>query len=473
MAINVFGETINISRVTGNAQYFEKNLSEVVEKTREKRIMKKFLDGKSLSGKRRLKEIIEGVSLDINSLEGKLDSSQRDLVTQFYTDNLKAKASNQSDSLYHDLAFRLVKIEKSFDFKKQLNRFQRGKIAVTDLPDSFPGEFKKAETLLVGKIRSEIGEKEYRSYLRHKELMVRLRIIARDLFYAVNSGLSPEGVEKYMAVRFELRRLQESVPTNSNKLKKNIVTAIRDGVQLELVHIKCLRFTYPYGKRLQIIEDLEDSPVPTKNGGLHYPLSEEKALDRLRHIFNIFTEFGVPVKMVVLLSDQDLIDYFPTKDCSFLPAEDIEKAPNSIERYKEKLNRAIDFGEVDYFRDYLHQRNQLKKFDQIREETIQELQRGKSIYPESLVEERVDYRCQSNESIFVNCPDRQFARERVYAQLGSLQALTVLGLNGERENRPVILIEEDYGDQNKYIGGKRRSALPVYFTKLRNKVEVV
>ena len=473
MTVNVFGQTIDVPRVDGNGKYFDEKLGEIVEKREERRIMKGFLDGRSLAGKIRLEEIVDKVRTKIKGPEGELDSQQRDLAVRFYIERLKTQPLGQADSLYHDLALRLVKSGKRAGFRKQLDKFQRGKIDVTDLPDTFPGEFKKAETLLVGKIRSEIGRSEYQSYLHHKELLTQLRVLAQDLFYGINSGLLPEEVGRYMAVRFELRKLQESTPTNSSRLRKNIVNAIRDNTVLELIHIKCLRFTYPHGERLRIIEDLSDIAVPTKNGCVHNPLSEKRTVNRLKSVFNVFTEFGVPVRMIVLLSDQDLIDYFPGGECSFLPAEDIDKAGSSVEKYKTVVEKAVDFGQVDYFRDYLQQQNQLEEFDQVREKTIRELRRGISVYPESLVEERVDYRCQSNEEIFTNSPDRQFARERVYAQLGSLQALKFLDLDENGENKPMVLIEEDYGDQNKYIGGKRRTALPVYFTKLRDKVEVL
>ncbi len=473
MTINIFGQTIDVPRISVRDKYYDEKLGEIIERKEERRMMRGFLNGRSLVGKIRFEEIVDKVRTKVKVPDGELDSQQRDLATRFYIERLKTQPSGQADSLYHDLTLRLVKNGKGASFRKQLDKFQRGKIGVTDLPDSFPGEFKKAETLLVGKIRSEIGRREYQLYLRHKELLTQLRVIAQDLFYGINSGLSPEEAKRYMAVRFELRKLQESVPTNSGRLRENIVTAIRDNVSLQLIHIKCLRFTYPHGERLRIIEDLSDTAVPTKNGCVHNPLSEKRTINRLRSIFNIFTMFDVPVRMVVLLSDQDLIDYFPGGDCPFLSAEDIDKAGKSVVKYKKAFEKAVDFCQISYFRDYLQQQNQLAKFDQVREKTIRELRRGKSVYPESLVEGRVDYRCRSNEMIFVNSPGRQFARERVYAQLGSLQALRVLKLDENGGDKTIMLIEEDYGDQNKYIGGKRRSALPVYFTKLRDKVEVL
>ena len=122
---------------------------------------------------------------------------------------------------------------------------------------------------------------------------------------------------------------------------------------------------------------------------------------------------------------------------------------------------------VLFLRQYLELENILGHFDKVRSDHLRKLQSGGGILSEGYVESRVNYRFESNARIFTDDPGRDFARIRVYAQLASLQALSVL--KGKNNSSPRILIEEDREDENKYIGGNNASALPVIFIKLRGK----
>jgi len=469
MTVNIFGQTIDVPRVNGSGKYFDEKLKKIVERKEERRVMRGFLDDRSLAGKIRFEEIVDKVRTKVEVPDGELDSQQRDLATRFYIERLKSQPSGQADSLYHDLALRLVRNGKRASFRKQLDKLQRKKIAVTDLPDTFPGEFKKAETLLVGKIRSEIGRREYQSYLHHKELLSQLRVIAQDLFYGINSGLSPEEVERYMAVRFELRKLQESVPTNSRELRKTIVRAIRSGKELTLIHLKCLRYTYPRGESLVLIDHMGDVQVETKTGGTHLPRSEKDIFSRLDTLVQLFKSYGIDARLLVLISDQDLIDFFGPEQEVFT-REEIEKAYRSMTRYKNCLSEAARNGKVAYFRKYLKDQGYLRYFEQKRKSVLRELKTGKSDLPESYVESCVDYRCEADYQIFVEPPKRKSNRLRVYKQLASNQALGVLR---DVQGGLFFVVEDDRGNANSFIGGVGRSALPVYFTKLRDKAEVL
>ena len=114
--------------------------------------------------------------------------------------------------------------------------------------------------------------------------------------------------------------------------------SIKTGQILEMIHMKCLRFTFPYGNRLSLLEHTDDVIVTTKNNETHQPKTESKLFERLENILSIFEKFGLNVKFTVLVSDQEINDYFPNKNTfGMLPTIDLVNADQSLHKYLEGL----------------------------------------------------------------------------------------------------------------------------------------
>jgi len=444
-------------------------LEKAVKKPSERKILRYFLEDSSLSGVSRLQELeAESERIAQETIVDKIPNNYRQGVIDLYLGRLKTDRVTDGTSLYLDLIYRLI-LNQNPKLARDIRKLRSGVIAPTDMPRSFPKQFKKAEALLIGKLRSELGSEQFRRFLAYQGLAQRIRSIAKNVRFAINNGLNERQTARFLGLVYELEKNQAAQPTNARGFKDTIVRAIFSGETLDLIHIKCLRFTYPYGNRMCLIPHIADTQVPTKDGGLHRPLSEVKLFSRLTAIVNIFSYFGVRVRQLILLSDQDLDDYFPNGGEGVVPNEDILAARQDLACYQKAVETATE-AEVYYLRDYLFQTGRLSAFDQKRQSVIAVLKLGKSHLPEGFIEERINYRHASNLRIFANPPSRQFARDRIYAQLASMQALAVLGSKSP-DACGVILIEESKGDENQFIGGVKKSALPVYFVNLRDNLE--
>lgn len=468
MGINVFGIKIEIPQYE-KLDDLEGFLEVVVKKKEERVILRKFLLASSLNDQGRFEEIKSQSREQDYSItpEGNL----KDQVTEFCIERLKGVPTSVGISLYEDLVLQLIESNGSSNSRHYAKRLRLKGEVKQDIPGSFPGDHKQSEALIVGKLRGDIGKEEFKEYLAQKAIKTKIGVIIKDLFFAINHGLEKEKVLQFMGILYELRRLQTAEPTNEKVFRENLVDSIKSGNELTLVHIKCLRFTYPYGNRLELLVDCEDKLVPTKDGGRHYPLSEKQIIARLQRIRDIFIAFGIRAKLLILLSDQDLLDYFPYGNgAGMVPDSDVKKAGFSFRQYEEKISSFLGAESVGRLREHLRQKGLLAKFDLLKEGVLQELKRGKGNLNQGFVESRVNYRYESNKKIFVIDPGRQFARDRVYSQLASLQALEVLGINNNGQRGNLLLIEEDRGDENAFIGGYKKSALPVFFTQLRDEV---
>ncbi len=464
MALLVFGQAIEASRVT-DSDLMRTMLAQVAKRTDERRILQDFLLTESTRGTKRFSEI-ETDSRAVALQRGDNSFSfDKDPVFDFYIAEMKRQKTTTGLSLYHDLVCQLMPAGN----KKQRNLFRKfclDKIEPTDLPSTFPSQFRAAEILIAGKLRSEIGIREYREHELRKEVLKQLRQVARDMFFAINNGLQREQALNFISLMYELRKTQTALPTNEAMLKKNIIKCLQQDSRLDLIHIKCLRYTYPHGSQVVILDHFEDIEVPDKFGGSYKPRSEKNIFSRLQKLVSLFERYGVSTNLLILIADQDLYDYFPDGGGVF-SGNEIEEMYRAMARYRNAIVEKVGPSHVDYLRSYLEKIDRLVQFDKTRSKVILELESGEGRLPERFVEEKVDYRHRSNADILIKNLKRRDIRKRVYAQLASMQALRILG----NENDPIIVIEDDRGNDNQFIGGHRNSALPVYFTKLRDKFD--
>lgn len=165
--------------------------------------------------------------------------------------------------------------------------------------------------------------------------------------------------------------------------------------------------------------------------------------------------------------DQDLKDHFLGKSSQPVFAEGcFQEAERNGGLYLENIRKAVAGKDLvaEGLRPYLARKKLLDMFDREREKELERLYSGVSKMPEGFVESRVNYRYETNKEILVDDSGRDYARERTYAQLATLQTLGVL----RQQTEPFILIEEDKGEENNYIGGHGNTALPVFFINLRD-----
>jgi hypothetical protein len=437
--INIFGIKIEAPRMN-TSHLFDELLVSVAKKESERNILRQFLTA-------RIPEIITHVKEESTGI--KVDDLKSQTL-DFYLSQLK------TTGIYEKMVLKVISSDYQFSSARIAKEILNGRQPT--LPSTFPGDHKKAETLVIGAVSSSIGPKECQEYLARKFVKSYVQEIARDLFYAVNNNLNSEQSLKYMAILYELNKLKTADFTNNIQIKKNLIKSITTGEPVNLIHIKCLRFTYPKGNSLRLLDHtLADDH---QNNFSRRPQDETPIFVKLKLIKSIFENNGINSNFSILVSDQDLTDYFPKGGEGIIPDDDLKKTKTDIIKYQLAVSRLAPFASVKYLRQYLDEQDLLSAFDSSRQKIISELSRGVSALRENFIEEKVNYRFESNSRIFTSKPNRNFARSRVYAQVASLQSLSVLG----QEN---ILIEEDHGNDNQFIGGYRHTALPVIFVNLK------
>lgn len=464
MAMLVFGTKIEVPKAILKSET-ESLVGEILKRRNERRLFFKLLDSPSLAQGSVLEEIIQTAA---NTFICDSDMpSVKDKTFNFYLQKLHQGKTLAGLPVFQDLVLRLVEQNSTGPIRDYARLAREGKFK-GKMP-RMVADLKKAESILTGKLGESIGEKEISSYLQRENLKAILRSLAGDLFYALNHSLSDSKAITFVRCQYELRKRQTALPGNSKKMMENLSCSLKNNSTFHLYHLKCLRFVYPYGTRLLLLEDTNDLRVPTKNGQYHQPLGETNLAQNLLSVDNIFRRLGVSVKLHLLLSDQDLIDYFPHGGSGIVPDSDLNQAYLSLRKYQYNLSRLLPDVEVHLLSEFLKSQGVFSEFNLQKENILSALTRGTSLLPGGFVEDRVNYRYESNKNIFRCDPGRQFARDRVYAQLSSLQALGVLGKIPDFG----FLIEEDRGDENNYIGGIRSNSLPVFFTKLRDNPQAI
>lgn len=389
-------------------------------------------------------------------------------VFDFYVKRLK-KECNNGRPVYDDLMLRVAE-ELASGTAKSFIRSSRLTGLKTEIPFGVPGILRKAENLILGKLAGDLGPKEYRYYLQEMAIRERLKQVSQDLFFARNFGLNDEQALKFMGLFLEMRLRQTAMPTNLKLLRSNIAGAFLQEGELEVINLKCLRYGYPRGQAFEVINHCGDDMVLTKEGE-NYPLAGDgKVLESLEHSGEIFRYYLPDTVYRILVMDQDLKDHFLGKSSQQVFAEGcLQKAERNCGLYLENIRKAVaSKGLVaEGLRSCLARKKLLDIFDRDREREFGKLYSGVSKMPEGFVESRVNYRYETNKQILASDPGRDYARERTYNQLATLQALGVL----RQQTEPFILIEEDKGEENNYIGGHGNTALPVIFVDLRDQLK--
>lgn len=456
--MSLFGTTIELNMVdiAQPNMLDERLVCQILKKHKERNMFLDFLRSPMLNGKNVFEHMQE------KTKEASLQEISEEEAVDFVLSELKIQPNGLISSYQALVEAQIVAMDPKMEEAQKL--LAKGKIGSKQMPKGYPVLHKRAAGIIEEKVKESTKNKEKKQVAQRKSLLGQMREMSRELFFAVNK-LDLEGKDaiQYLRLLYELQQQFKSEPARYMRFKELIATALLSGEPIDLLTIKCLRFVYPEGKRMKILEHMGEGKIVTKDGKTHTPIGEENYFSELLQIIKIFEFYGVKVDSTVLVADLDLDDYFPQGGAGLVPDRDIARARRDIKRYVKCVkNNAPPRVRVLLFSRYLEKEGLKDVYNLIRHEEIEKFMTQRHAgKPNSLVEQRIDYRFNSNNKIFGGRTPREFARDRTYAQLASLRALEVLN-DGQS-----FLVAEPKGLEERMIGGDTEESLPVIFVQLR------
>lgn len=465
--INVFGRIIKIPQTSFNDEIL---VDQIIKSHKERAVFNEFLNS-GIDG-----EPIKNRLMVRAERESGIDTHEVSRVEaiEAIIKRLKEIPLN-GHNLYENFVLSIIEAENRNS--DTVSKIRKGVVSSTEVPDTFPGMRKQAEILLRGKINTDLNQNDIDSYKKEKHFMSLLRLYSKDLFYAFNNCLEERALD-FLRIMYRLDELQTADILNRSGLQKIIAGALQ-GETIDLVHIKSLRFTYPGGKSLKMLEDLKS----VKQDGLpgekrEYP-TEEVIFVRIRKLQEFLNNFGIKTKLTVIVSDHDLDYCFPLGQ-SLVPKQDVVQAKKSVDLYIKRVKKFLN-GKAETFSltEFLAQNKIADNFNAIFNALVQEAQNGRGV--------------NINEKMLVSVADAQF--EHYKQMFGSYshdqarytsvrQMANVLALSEVFSvfPRTPLLVIDNRGVENKLIGGYKQSLKsqgdykpePVvkYFTKLKDPVKI-
>ena len=441
-------------------------LEEILRRSSERRIFQKFL-----ATKKNDLPVADGLYQQANEEVASINEDKnremlREQATQTIIQEYKKARVANGLSAYDDMVLSLIAVEEQSHLL--VSKIRRGKIAPKDLPKNFPGERKRAEIILQGKIASDLKPADITNYLVKKAYVSRLRRYSRDLFLAVNNG-GEEKAAEFLLLLYSLERIKTSEPITSLHLKERILGCLMRGEPLDIVHIKSLRFTYPEGKRLKILENtstvVQDGLPDEKR---RYP-SEEVIFSRLSQFKRIFKETGIRVQSTVIVADFDLDYCFPSGQ-NLVPSGDLVLAKDSARKYLDNLKDCYSRQmTILSLSEFLKLKSLAAKYDELFKSLVAEGNRGGGLrIKEKMLEMRVNEQYEHYRQMF-GTYSRNSARHTAIRQMASLLALSVVF---EAFPGPPLLVIDSRGFENELIGGCNPDSVIKFFTKLKDPVEI-
>ena len=419
----------------------------------ERQILRNFLLGDSLAGTSRISEIITGGQNEVDQDENLFTLKPQALV--FYLEQLK------QTGVYEKMVLRLISSDSSFRSATIASQILTGKSP--ELPNFFPSDHKKADSIMVGAISSAVGIKECRNYLLIKLVLSRIREIAKDLFLVTNYGLSKYNTTRFMAIFYELEKLKTADSVRYREMKNEVARVVMSGDCIQLTHVKCLRFIYPKAGGFKILTDTKNI-VTDGVLGKYSPKSEERLFPRLMNIREVFERNGVKTRFLIILADEDIDLLFP-EESRFTNKADREEAIENMEKYLEFLKTNFTDFEFATLKGLTILNS--GSYRKLRQQVIDDLRLGlgRFMSSEFYEKDRVDHQYTYYQRLLGLNYSRQEARRSVSEQVASMIALReLLTDNGGK----TILIEENREGKNRLIAGGK---YPIFFTKLRDEAK--
>lgn len=290
--------------------------------------------------------------------------------------------------------------------------------------------------------------------------MVELRILAREMFYAVNNGTVRSQILQFLRVRHELLMHESVEEIKGDRVRKILLDSISNGTRITVYHPKCMRFCYPNGDSLQIVDHTGDYRITTKDGNEYLLPGEEGYLYQLMEMKKVLEANGVNIDFVVLVMDQDLYNCFPRDGGGIVSEQNLAQAEVDSKTYYLKLKEILKAKGISVFTqtEYMESMGLLDEYLKKKNQRMGLLRKG-GLIKESFVEERVNYFYESKKRIFKNYPDREFARSRVILEIASMLSLDILSDTGENS---ILLAENIYSMKGLIANG----SMPTIFIDL-------
>lgn len=451
--MTMFGINIPIENIRKKT-YIDEYVDTVLKRNDERKIFSDFLKSITSGGDTVLNELTRfslGEARKMMELGAKIDQTE---IINFALSRLKAVKSNNMSE--YDLIIYKVVEELEPRFKKLHLSLANGKFD-GKLPLGYPDVSKKASSILIGKIKDKHVDL-VEPYLVEKILLEQIRLYSREMFYCINKG-SGDAACNYLGIRHEMFKLRSADELNTNIIRDAIIKSLSTGEELAVLSPKCLRFSYPYGNRLKIINHTGSETIKKKDGTNYLFRDENMYLSKLVQLKHVFEKFGIKTNFMVLIMDRDVSDYFPSDGGGIIPVQDLSTCKNDITEYTSAVSKQLgQYGVmVKTFTDFLGP-DLLKEFLKRKAERLAKAKRG-GLMRESFIENRVEYYFESKNRIFKNAPSKDFSRERVYAELASQQSLDIF--NDIHTN--YMVISDDLFNMSSVLGNGK---IPAYFADL-------
>ncbi|MBI2008103.1 hypothetical protein HYS82_00400, partial [Candidatus Amesbacteria bacterium] len=206
MAVTAFGIDLTVNSLRRTDEIGEL-VGERVKKREERMIMERFLKESSRAGRSRIEELKEASRCEAYDAETFVNS--REAVFDFYRKQLKTLVTDKRVSVYQDLVLQVVEREADSANVRIATNMRKGRgVAQGEMPATFPGRFKTAESVVLGKLKSDLGKRQFIDYFQRMSLSQKIGNISRDMFFAINNGLTGEQVLRFMGVVYDLNKLE-------------------------------------------------------------------------------------------------------------------------------------------------------------------------------------------------------------------------------------------------------------------------
>lgn len=452
-----------------NLRYFDYStiVDQIVSRNSELKLFKQFLDSNDNGAKiaDRLFVLAQN-KVSQEPLNGYTETAKDELVEAIIR-GYKQKREDHSLTAYDELILDLIAVENNQ--RVLVNKVKQGKISLNNLPNSFPGMRKRAEVFFRGKVTSDLKPDDYLRYKAEKQYTSILRDYARDLFFVANNGAEEKTVD-FLRLKYELDKIKTSDPITSERLRQLILKAMVDGEPLELVHIKSLRFTYPQGTNLKILDDTEAVEQAGFPGEIRRYPTEEVIFQRIDRLREIFRQAGISTRATLIVSDHDLNYCFPTEQ-NIVPAEDVARGQIAGRKYIDALRSLHP--EVETIRsltEFLVEKELSEKFERTFTALVREgEQGGGKLISEKVLEMRVNEQFEHYKQMFGRY-SRKLARFTAIQQISSLLSLSVIF---ESFTTTPLMVIDSRGFEDRLIGGCNPNSVVKFFTKFKNPTEIV
>lgn len=421
-----------------------------------------------------IRERIEKMAVDLAETEvsrTEFDYSRyRDQVLEQLKSELKEGRKNQI-SAHNLLVFQIMRSLDSFNmgrfFPTPASFVRPEAVDPSRFPRGFPHQLRaQAEAIVIGKLKDSIGQDEYIRFLAQRFTHNQIKEIQSDLKFA-----GEKNGRDFASLMFELRGLSVAPTINELLLKEEVKRTITDKTSLPLIHIKSLRYTYPEGKKLEVLEHLDRVVSPGIGQETRTYPSEKVIFERLSRLVGLFRHYGVEANLTVLVADNDLEILFPEGN-SLVSQAEVQRARLAARRYVQnvKANNPRLADQIHLLTEYLHDSALEDRYALVVDQVLREVRAGgRELLEETVIERRVEYQFEHYQAMFGRRYSRTEARFTAYNQIAISMVLSVVF---ESFPRVPIVVIDDRGQENNLIGGYKPDSAAIFLAKLKDRTVI-